>query len=38
MMAKRTSFHLRYTDYMWLDDESPYVSGEGDPRKTARSG
>jgi len=31
--GKRTIFNLRYKDYMWLDDKSPYVSGKGDPKK-----
>jgi hypothetical protein len=31
--GKRTIFNLRYKDYMWLDDRSPYVSGKGDPEK-----
>jgi hypothetical protein len=31
--GKRTIFNLRYKDYMWLDDKSPYVSGKGDAKK-----
>jgi hypothetical protein len=31
--GKRTIYNLRYKDYMWLDDKSPYVSGKGDPKK-----
>jgi hypothetical protein len=31
--GKRTIFNLRYKDYMWLDDKSPYVSGKGGPKE-----
>jgi hypothetical protein len=31
--GKRTIYNLRYKDYMWLDDKSPYVSSKGDPKK-----
>lgn len=31
--GKDTIYNLRYKDYMWLDDKSPYVSSKGDPKK-----
>ena len=30
--GKDTIYNLRYKDYMWLNGESPYVSGKGDPK------
>jgi hypothetical protein len=30
--GKSTIYNLRYSDYMWLDVRSPYVSSKGDPR------
>jgi hypothetical protein len=29
---KDTIYNLRYKDYMWLSEKSPYVSGHGDPK------
>lgn len=31
--GNRTIYNLRYKDYMWPDDKSPYVSGKGDPKQ-----
>lgn len=30
--GKNTIYNLRYTDYMWLDGTSPYITGSGDPK------
>jgi hypothetical protein len=30
--GKSTIYNLRYSDYMWLDGTSPYVSSKGDPK------